>query len=76
MRGKTKKVLEHLQREGSITTLDAFVLYKATRLSSIIYNLRHYGYEIKSLNETNTNENGETSHYVRYVYEGEILNER
>lgn len=76
MRGKTKKVLEHLQREGSITTLDAFVLYKATRLSSIIYNLRHYGYAIKSLNETSTNQDGETSHYVRYVYEGEILNER
>ena len=76
MRGKTKKVLEYLQTNGSITTLDAFIKFKATRLSAIIFNLRKYGYVIKSMPESFTDINGEKSYYVRYVYEGEILNER
>lgn len=37
---KTQKVLEHLQRQGSITSLEAIELYGATRLSGIIYNLK------------------------------------
>lgn len=73
MRGKTKKVLEHLQTKGSITTLDAFLLYRATRLSAIIYNLRKYGYSIISKPESYTNADGETSHFVRYIYEGEVI---
>ena len=73
MRGKTKKVLEYLQSNGSITTMDAFIKFKATRLSSIIFNLKKYGYVINSINETSCSENGETSHYVRYVYEGEVI---
>ena len=73
MRGKTKKVLEYLQTNKSITTIDAFVKFNATRLSAIIFNLRKYGYVIVSQPETYTNQNGETSHYVRYVYEGEVI---
>lgn len=76
MRGKTKKVLEHLQVKGSITQLEAWQLFKASRLSSIIFNLKKYGYEIKSIPENFTDVNGEKSYYVRYVYEGEVLNER
>ena len=73
MRGKTKKVLEHLQTNGSITTIGAFMLFKATRLSAIIYNLRKYGYSIISKPESYTNADGETSHFVRYIYEGEVI---
>jgi hypothetical protein len=69
-------VLNHLQTKGNITSLESYDLFKATRLSSIIFNLRKYGYVIKSIPETYKNEAGETSHYVRYVYEGEILDER
>lgn len=76
MRGKTKKVLEYLQENGSITTLDAFIKFRATRLSAIIFNLRKYGYKIISVPEVFTSTDGEKSYYVRYVYEGEILNER
>ena len=76
MRGKTKKVLEYLQTNKSITTIDAFIKFNATRLSAIIFNLRKYGYRIISMPETYTNSNGEISHYVRYVYEGEDLDER
>ena len=75
MRGKTKKVLEYLKSNGSITSLEAYDLFRATRLSAIIFNLRKYGYEIISKPETYTNEDGITSYYVRYVYEGEILNQ-
>lgn len=37
---KTSKVLEHLQRKGTITSLEAFTKYNATRLSAIIFQLR------------------------------------
>mgnify|MGYP001769570448 FL=1 len=40
IKSKTEKVLDHLKEKGSITSWDAIKLYKATRLSSIIYNLR------------------------------------
>lgn len=43
---KTEKVLEHLRKHGTITSLEAIELYGATRLSSIIYNLRKRGHKI------------------------------
>lgn len=71
MRGKTKKVLEYLQANESITQLQAWELFRASRLSSIIFNLKKYGYRIISKPESYTSENGEKSYYVRYIYEGE-----
>lgn len=42
-----KMVLQHLQEHGSITSMEAIQLFGATRLSAIIYNLRHVkGYDI------------------------------
>ena len=38
---QTKLILQHLLEHGSITSYDAFNLYGATRLSAIIFNLRH-----------------------------------
>jgi len=38
---QTVKILKHLKRYGNITSLDAFELYRVTRLSSIIHRLRH-----------------------------------
>lgn len=38
---KTKAVLLHLQEFGNITSWEAIKEYGATRLSAIIYNLRH-----------------------------------
>lgn len=73
MRGKTKKVLEYLQTNGNITTIDAFIKFNATRLSAIIFNLRKYGYVIISKPESYTNADGETSHFVRYIYEGKVI---
>ena len=36
-----KMVLKHLQEHGSITSWEAIQFYGATRLSAIIFNLRH-----------------------------------
>ena len=36
-----KMVLQHLQEHGSITSYEAIQLYGATRLSAIIFELRH-----------------------------------
>ena len=50
---KNYKVMAHLRRYGSINTWVAFTKYKATRLSSIIFNLRKYGYNIESVEKQN-----------------------
>jgi hypothetical protein len=43
---QTASILEHLNKKGSITSMEAFKEYGATRLSAIIYALRHQGYRI------------------------------
>ena len=43
---KTGRVLKHLKDSGKITSWEAITLYRATRLSGIIYNLKSYGYNI------------------------------
>lgn len=63
---KTEKVLEHLQKYGSITSLEAIELYGATRLSSIIYNLRK-NYNIDGIDSQCTDRYGNTARYTKYV---------
>lgn len=48
MERKSQKadVLAHLHNHGSITSMEAFERYGATRLSAIIYVLRHEGHNI------------------------------
>ena len=46
---KSQLVLDHLEKFGFIDTWKAIEEYKATRLSSIIYNLRTRGYNIDSV---------------------------
>ena len=63
MENKTRKVLNHLEKNGSITSLEAFDKYKATRLSAIIYILRHSrGYDINNVWEKTS----DGTRYVRY----------
>ena len=64
---KTWKVLKHLQEKGSITSWEAITLYRATRLSGIIFNLREEGYNIESKRiESDTNA-------VDYIYKGKVI---
>ncbi len=65
---KTKEVLKHLKKKGSITSWDAIKLYGATRLSAIIFNLRERGYVIDSLWMEDTDRYGNLSRYVKYIY--------
>ena len=64
---KTGKVLTHLQEHGSITSWDAIRLYRATRLSSIIHNLKKEGYIIWS---EKCNDKDTKMHWVDYKYKG------
>lgn len=50
---KLEKVLDHLLSGKSITSWEAIKLYRATRLSAIIYDLRAKGYNIHSEKEYN-----------------------
>lgn len=64
----TKKdlILNYLKENGSITSLESFEKFRATRLSAIIYDLVHRdGYDIETKIE---HSNG--THYGRYIYHG------
>lgn len=63
---KTEKVLEHLQKFGSITSLEAIDLYGATRLSAIIYNLRKR-FCIDGEGVVCTDKYGNEAQYTKYV---------
>jgi hypothetical protein len=67
---KTIKVIEHLEKYKKITSLQAIEMYGATRLSAIIFNLRHK----RNMNIRNERVNfvdryGTKSHYDIYILE-------
>lgn len=64
---KINKVKSHLQSMGSITSWQAISLYRATRLSAIIFSLRKNGWNITSVRM----EDGE-SKFVKYIYTKQI----
>lgn len=64
---KSFLVLRHLQRYGSITSWEAIQEYGATRLSAIIFNLRHSGWDIPDVWEEYTDRYGETVRFKRYI---------
>lgn len=65
---KTQSVKLHLENFGAITTWEAIKEYGATRLSSIIFNLRHqYGLNIENEWIEFTDRYGSKSRYVKYT---------
>ena len=64
---KTEEVLKHLRTYGCITSLEAIEKYKATRLSDIIYRLRHRGYRIETIDIPFVDVYGTKSAYGKYV---------
>ena len=66
-----KAVLLHLKRYGSITSWDAIQEYGATRLSAIIYNLRHDGWDIETTDLTVKNRYGNSTTVAKYILKGE-----
>lgn len=54
-----KKVLEYINKHGSITTIEAFIHIGCTRLSGRIFDLRQEGYRIRTdIEKVPTRDNG------------------
>ena len=65
---KTKAILLHLEEFGHITSWEAIQEYGATRLSAIIYNLRHiYNLTIQSKEISFKDRYGNNANYVEYI---------
>jgi hypothetical protein len=67
MQTKINQVKKHLLKKKSITSWDAIIQYKATRLSAIIFNLRKNGWDIVTNNITSKDKDGNSSTYAKYV---------
>lgn len=65
-----KRILEYLEKYKSITSMEAFRKFGATRLSAIIFNMKKAGHNIETVMEQTTNDDGNMVRYARYVYEG------
>lgn len=74
MNTKTNKIKEHLQNYGSITSWEAIQLYKATRLSAVIFNLRKQGFLVTNVWQESINKDGEKTRYVRYELDRNQMN--
>ena len=70
---QTVKIRNHLIRYGSITSMEAFELYKITRLSSVIERLRKRNYplmDIDTLMVYYRDEYGINHSYGNYIFNG------
>ena len=64
-------VLQHLKDHGAITSNEAIKLYGATRLSAIIFILRHdYHYDIETEWLEGTTRYGRKTKYGNYIFHG------
>ena len=63
------RMLDHLQRNGSITTMEAYERYGITRLSGRIWDLRKAGHAITSTTTEGVNRYGEKTRYTNYKLE-------
>lgn len=64
---KTQRVINHLEKYGNITSLQAFQKWNATRLSAIIHTLRHKR-DFDIVNEPYRSKDG--TPFVKYVFRG------
>lgn len=68
MATKTGEVLRYLKENGSITSMEAIERFGATRLSAIIFNLRHNrGYDISTVPITSADRYGHQVTFAKYV---------
>lgn len=64
-------VLQHLQRFGKITDLEAYRNYAIRRLGARIWDLRSDGYKIKTENTKQANRFGQMTTFATYILEGD-----
>lgn len=70
MKGSKARLLEHLEKNRTITSMEAFQMFGITRLSARIFDLRHLGYIIDTVMIEDTNRYGESVRFAQYVYRG------
>lgn len=61
------RILNHLEKYGSITSWEAIIEYGCSRLSEYIRQLRADNYLIMNVTEKGTNRYGEPTKWVRYT---------
>lgn len=68
MKKKTQEaiILDHLKKYGSITTYEAFINYRITRLSGRIFDLKRHGADI--VKQTESTKDG--TRYAVYYLKG------
>ena len=71
-KSQTEDVLNHMRQNGSITSMEAFSKYGATRLSAIIFSLRKRGYGIDTEMHTTKTRYGKTTDYAKYILTEDI----
>ncbi len=60
------RIMQHLRKYGSITSLEALTLYGIMRLSSRVSELRKRGELIATVTKKGYNKYGEPIHYAEY----------
>ena len=63
---KTYDVLRHMEENVGITSMEAFELYGATRLSAIIFNLRGDGIPITAIDRVVRDRHDNIVHFAEY----------
>ena len=66
-----EKILDHLQKHGKITDLEAYRNYAIRRLGARIWDLRSDGYHIRTENTKEKNRFGQQTVFATYVLERE-----
>lgn len=63
---KTQAVLNWLETGASISSMEAFREFGATRLSAIIFELRRKGHDIETIRAEGRDRYGHTVRFARY----------
>ena len=66
---QTEKILDYMERHGSITDVEAYTNLGVRRLGARIYDLKDSGVKIIKETEIGKNRDGVTVHYARYRLE-------
>lgn len=61
-----KMIIEYMEKNGGITSMEAFRDLGITRLASRIHDLTVDGYDIVRTDEVSINRYGETTRFTRY----------
>lgn len=67
MKTQCDKVLDFMQKHAGITSYEAFVYLRVTRLAARISDLRRKGYDIFTQRERSKNQDGKAVYYDRYM---------